>query len=417
MLRMCRSLRSRCPSWATSESRTMSDRPKLSICVPSRNRQDCFQQTILDLVANPRTDIEFVVTDNSDDPSIMDGFIAGLQDGRIRYLPSADRPFSIGDNWERTIAVATGDWVTVIGDDDYVDPDVIDRIAQIESHDDAVDAIGWNRVPFEWPSVRTEEKSISFSLKNRIMRHSKDQLERRLFGWAASTYMPLCPYGIYHGAIPRRTLDRIASHFSGRFFEHPTIDYDFMHKLIASASNFAYINRPMSILGVAAASNSAAIGNTERLERAVADHRRVYGDAFYETTRAAGFPFQITCGIAGNIMAAQIWFKERYGFAYDGWQENFTRAATLECSLWRDRDGYDRHVAGIEAAFREWEGGRYLPLFQPRFVGHQAGPTFWGVRDDHLYISQEIAGAETPRAFYDVLQDILPAFEDMEVAL
>jgi hypothetical protein len=249
------------------------------------------------------------------------------------------------------------------------------------------------------------------------MRHSKEQLERRLFGWAAATYMPQCPYGIYHGAIPRRTLDRIATTFSGRFFEHPTVDYDFMHKLVSSSSNFAYINRPMSILGVAPASNSAAIGDTEKLDRAVEAHRREYGDAFEEATRAAGFPFRINCGVAGNIMAAQVWFKQRYGFAYDGWQENFARAVTLECGLWRERDGFDRHVAGIEAAFREWQGGRYLPLFQPRFVGPVEGPTFWGVRDNHLHISQDIGGSETPRAFYRVLQDILPAFGDMELAL
>lgn len=395
----------------------MSDRPKLSICVPSRNRQDCFRQTIADLIANPRADIEFVVTDNSDDSSIMDGFIAGLRDARIRYLPSADRLLSMGDNWERSVAAATGDWVIIIGDDDYVDPDVVDQIMEIEARDAGVEAIGWNRVPFQWAEARSEEKSIPFSLINRIMRHSKDQLERRLFGWAASTYMPQCPYGIYHGAVSRRTLDRIGSSFSGRFFEHPTVDYDFMHKLISSSDNFAYINRPMSILGVAPASNSAAIGDTAKLEQAVVAHRKEYGDVFEEATCAAGFPFRISCGIAGNIMAAQVWFKTRYGFAYEGWQENFARAVTLECGLWKDRDGFDRHVAGIEAAFREWDGGRYLPLFQPRFIGPVDGPTFWGLRDNHLHISQDVAGSETPRAFYRVLQDILPAPADMEVAL
>jgi glycosyltransferase involved in cell wall biosynthesis len=395
----------------------MSDRPRLSICVPSRNRQDCFRQTILDLVANPRADIEFVVADNSDDPEIMDGFVAGLRDARIRYLPSARQPLSMADNWERTIAATAGDWVIVIGDDDYVDPDVIDQIMGIEALDAGVEAIGWNRVPFQWAEARSEEKSIPFSLINRIMRHSKDQLERRLFGWAASTYMPQCPYGIYHGAIPRRTLDRIASAFSGRFFEHPTVDYDFMHKLVSSSSNFAYINRPMSILGVAPASNSAAVGDSARFDRAIEAHRKEYGDVFEAATRAAGFPFRANCGIAGNIMAAQVWFKERYGFVYDGWQENFARAVTLECGLWKDRDAFDRHVAGITTAFREWEAGRYLPLFQPRFIGHQDGPTFWGVRDNHLHISQEVAGSETPRAFYRVLQDILPPFRDMEVAL
>lgn len=395
----------------------MSDSPKLSICVPSRNRQDCFRQTILDLIANPRTDVEFVFTDNSDDATVMTGFVAGLRDARIRFLPSADRPLSMAENWERTVAAAEGDWLIIIGDDDYVDPDLADHIKEIESRDPDVEAIGWNRAPFQWASIRVEAKSIPFSLANRIMRHTKEQLEQRLFGWLGASYMPLCPYGIYHGAIPRRTLTRIADSFSGRFFEHPTVDFDFSHKLVSSSSNFAYVNRPMSILGVAASSNSAAVGDSAGVRRAVAAYRNEYGDAYEKVTLAAGFPFRADSGVAGNIMAAQVWFKARYGFAYDGWQESFARAVTAECSLWKDRASYDRHVAGIEAAFRQWAGGRYLALFKPRFVGRDDSPTFWGVHDGHLYVSQDIADSETPHAFYRVLQDILPAFADMEMAL
>lgn len=395
----------------------MSPRPKLSICVPSRNRQDCFRQTILDLIASERTDIEFIFADNSDDPSVMDGFIAGLIDPRIRYLPSAGLPLSMAENWERTLAATEGEWVTIIGDDDYVDPDVVDLIVAIEARDDGVDAIGWNRAPFQWTDARSEEKSIPFSLVNRIMRHTKKQIEWRLFGWAVATIMPLCPYGIYHGAIPRRTLKRIAQTFSGRFFEHPTVDFDFSHKLVSCSDNFVYINRPMSILGVAAASNSAAVGDSKGVERAVDAYKSEYGDVYETVTLAAGFPFRADSGVAGNIMAAQVWFKARYGRTYDGWQENFARAVTDECSLWKERESYERHVAGIEAAFRTWEGGRYLPLFKPHFVGHITGPTFWGVRDNQLYLSQEVAGSETPRAFYRVLQDILPKPQDMEMVL
>jgi len=395
----------------------MSRSPKLSICVPSRNRQDCFRQTIHDLIASERTDIEFIFADNSDDPSVMDGFIAGLDDPRIRYLPSADRPLSMAENWERTVAATLGDWVTIIGDDDYVDPDVVDLIAIIEARDDAVDAIGWNRAPFQWASARSEEKSIPFSLANRIMRHTRDQIEWRLFGWGASTIMPLCPYGLYHGAIPRRTLTRIAERFSGRFFEHPTVDFDFSHKLVSCCENFVYINRPMSILGVAATSNSAAVGDSDGVARAVDAYRSEYGDTYEAITLAAGFPFRADSGVAGNIMAAQVWFKTTYGRTYEGWQENFARAVTKECSLWKDRASYDRHVAGIEEAFLGWEGGRYLPLFQPRFVGNVEGPIFWGMRDNQLYVSQEIAGSQTPRAFYRVLQDILPEPKTMEILL
>ena len=89
----------------------MPDVPKLSICVPSRNRQDCFRQTISDLTANPRTDVEFVFADHSDDPDVMNGFMRASNDPRIVYLPSHTLPLSMAHNWQRTLSPASGAWV------------------------------------------------------------------------------------------------------------------------------------------------------------------------------------------------------------------------------------------------------------------------------------------------------------------
>ena len=59
--------------------------PVLSICVPSRNRQVYFQETIRALTTSLRPDVEFVFVDNSDDASAMDDFMAErLADPRRR---------------------------------------------------------------------------------------------------------------------------------------------------------------------------------------------------------------------------------------------------------------------------------------------------------------------------------------------
>ena len=101
--------------------------PKLSICVPSRNRQYYFQHTIAALLESPRTDVEFVFADNSDDPSIMNNYMASISDARVTFLPSSDAALSMVDNWERMVAASTGEWVTVVGDDDYADPEANPR--------------------------------------------------------------------------------------------------------------------------------------------------------------------------------------------------------------------------------------------------------------------------------------------------
>jgi hypothetical protein len=392
----------------------MPDVPKLSICVPSRNRQDCFRQTISDLTANPRTDIEFVFADNSDDPAVMDDFVREMNDPRVVYLPSGRLPLSMADNWERTVSAASGAWVCVIGDDDYVDPDLVDYILDIEARDAAVDAIGWNRAPFQWRSARTDAKSVPFSLANRVVRHPLGKMTGRLFGWHGASYMPQCPYGIYHGAVARHTLDSVKSRFSGRCFEHPTVDYDFTHKMLAIVENLVYINRPMSIPGVAKNSNSAAVGDAGLAQDAVDAHRREYGTDFEEAVLSAGFPFTADTGVAGNIMAAQFWFKQKYGYEHAGWEVNFARAVSTECQLWLEPGEFARHVARMRAAFEAWEGGKYLPFFDPKFVGTTARDPYWGLRDNQLHINQDVAGVETPAQFYRLLQDILPERAQIE---
>jgi glycosyltransferase involved in cell wall biosynthesis len=390
--------------------------PRLSICVPSRNRQSCFGRTIGDLVASPRPDIEFVFADNSDDPTVINRLVAELGDVRIRYLPSEDRPLSMIDNWERTVRAATGDWVTVIGDDDYVDPDLVDFIDRIEGRDQGIDAIAWNRAAYQWPDARSFPKAVTISLANRIMRHPHEAIMERLFGWLGASYMPLCPYGIYHGAVPRRSLDRIRGQFSGRFFEHPTVDYDFSHKLLVASSSLVFIDRPISVLGAAAVSNSAAVGSEKEAARAVAAYKQEYGSAFDQSAIETGFPFTSATGVAGNIMAAQHFFKTKYGFAYGGWEEGFSRAVTNECRIWKDRTEFDRFVGLCRAAFSRWDDGRHAHLFQPQFNDADRSRCYFGVDPaNNLRISQDIDGIETPAEFYRIIRQILP--EPADVAL
>ncbi len=118
--------------------------PRLSICVPSRNRQYYFQKTIEGMIRNPRMDVQFIFADNSDDPSIMNDYMAAAkQDPRVIYLPSGDRTYSMMENWERTVAASTGDWVTVIGDDDHCEPDVIDAINRCTEQLPDLEALSW----------------------------------------------------------------------------------------------------------------------------------------------------------------------------------------------------------------------------------------------------------------------------------
>lgn len=387
-------------------------RPALSICVPSRNRQPTFLQTIRDLLTNPRPDIEFVFADNSDDPAIASDFVSGLRDSRVRYLPSADRALPMQDNWERTMQAATGDWVTFIGDDDYVDPDVIDTILDIARQRPEVDAVGWSRLGFQWPDYRPFSGNACVALGNGVHLIGRDAQMRALFRWHGATPIPKVAFSVYHGAVRRSAMETIRTHFSGRYFEHPTVDFECACKLLMTGREFVYADRPFSVLGATAASNSSAVGRFARvgeINAALADEEGPRFDA-------PDFPFTSRLGVAASIMATLHWFSTRYGVPMQGWETSFLKALAIDCGRAEDRASYDAHVAACREAISGWQDGIWMDAFRPRFMPLGNARPFTGLRGSTLFIDESAGNCATPAEFYALTQAILPPADTLHFA-
>lgn len=382
--------------------------PALSICVPSRNRQQTFRRTILDLVASARTDVEFVLADNSDDPAIMNGFMAGLSDTRIRYLPSADRALAMQDNWERAMRKARGEWVCFIGDDDHVDPDVIGTILDIARRRPRVDAVGWSRTSFKWPDYRPFAGNACIALGNAAHIASRHDQLALLFQWKGAAPLPQTSFSIYHGAVRRSAMDRIRVRFSDRYFENPTVDFDCSAKLLLTAREMIYVDRTFSIAGTTAASNSSAVGRFSRVTEINAGLNR--DETGFDVP---GFPFTSRLGVAGSIIAALNWFTTRYGLPMDGWEENFLRALAIDCGKAEDRESFDAQVAACRAAVDAWQGGRWQDAFRPRFRPLGQSAPFTGLRGTHLFIDETVGGCATPAEFYALVKSMMAPVAEM----
>ena len=378
--------------------------PTLSICVPSRNRQGTFLQTIRDLIASPRQDIEFVLADNSDDPAIVDRFMAGISDPRIRYLPSTDRALPMQDNWERAMRAATGDWITFIGDDDYVDPDVADTIAAIALRRPEVDAIGWSRPSFKWPDYRPFPGNACIALGNTACVANRQEQLEALFRWKGASPVPKISFSAYHGAVRRSAMERIRARFSDRYFEHPTADFDCAAKLLLTARELVYVDRPFSVLGATAASNSSAMGRFARVDEINAALSPSEGPIF----DVPGFPFTSRLGVAASILATLNWFTIHHGLPMEGWEENFFRALAIDCGKAEDRASFERHAAAAREAIAGWQGGRWLAAFKPRFTPLRRAIPFTGLAGTNLFVDESIGGCVTPAAFYGLVQTMLP---------
>ncbi|MEK1928748.1 MAG: glycosyltransferase [Pararhizobium sp.] len=389
--------------------------PKLTICVPSRNRQRYFQETIRSLLMDLRTDIEYVFADNSDDPSIMRAFMAEIEgDPRVKFLPPAERVLPMVGNWERCIEAATGEFVCVIGDDDYVDPDVVDLIEKIQADVPAVEAIAWSRLTYNWPDFRPRKCAVAVPMGTHYIQVPRNALYHSFFHWSHASAFPNCLFSVYHGAVSRKTLEKIRAKFNGRYFEHPVVDFENTCKLLVTADTFVHVERPFSIMGACAASNSGRAHTASRVTEMHAQFmseigRNIDNDAYME-----GFPFPFFLGNTAAIGMCQQWFKYTYGYkAPSGWQRNFARACALSCTSNGGKDNFDVFVAGYRAAVEAWDGGAYLSAFEPRYQT-PADILYYGMVEKALYLDEDIAGVATPSELFQIVKQIIVPLEQIE---
>lgn len=395
----------------------MSHQPTLSICVPSRNRQIWFQETIRTLASSLRTDIELVFVDNSDDPSIMNAFIEPyLADPRVKYVPSGDQTRPMVDNWEVAFGATTGRWIVFIGDDDHVDPELASLILRIEEKMPEVEALDWARLHFTWPYPGKPPFSNPVPLLSEIHEVPKKQLKERAFRWDHAREVLGCGFGIYHGAVARPLMERIrTASKSNRWFEHPIVDYDNIFKVIMHGKRFVHIRRPLSVMGVCPASNTAATTNLEDAKKKQATFHREHKTSMDEMASKTGFPFLSHQGVTACIAMTHHWFAKEYGYDFKGFEENFTRSCAIQCGCYPTREEYETVANSYRKTFATWKGGRYLRFFKPEFKAPERTGAFGGMLKGTLFYNDEHADVETPAEFYRLAEALIQPIGELMI--
>ena len=384
--------------------------PKLTICVPSRNRQRYFQETIRSQLMNLRTDVEYVFADNSDDALIMNGFMEDLlADPRVKYLPSVDRVLSMVENWDRCVEAATGEFICMIGDDDYVDADVASLIARSQQEHSAVDVFVWSRLTYNWPDNRAKRCNVAVPLKTEVHRIPRAALYREFFSWKGEKATPNMVFGFYHGAVAKHVMDKIKTRFGGKYCEYPTVDFENVCKVLVTAEHIFYSERPFSVLGSCAQSNSAKITQIDNAKERNALFMSETGRNIDDDPHMKAFPFPSILGLAACIAQAQHWFLSTYGYQpVAGWEANFAKACGISCGMMDDHAAYEDVAEGYRTVFRRWKGGKFLRDFKPvDYVQRSNASFFTGIANDCLLIDENIAGVQTPAELYHFVEQLI----------
>ena len=93
---------------------------KYSIVIPTRNRAEYLPYAIQSVLDAARNDVELIVSNNFSTDATPQT-LSGIEDPRLRVIsPNVSLPMA--GHYEFAISHATGDWITILGDDDAVMP-------------------------------------------------------------------------------------------------------------------------------------------------------------------------------------------------------------------------------------------------------------------------------------------------------
>ncbi|WP_299866408.1 glycosyltransferase family A protein [uncultured Hoeflea sp.] len=376
---------------------------RLTICIPTRNRQSYAMDAVRHMLASPRDDFEILIGDNSDDPAPLADFVAQTGDDRLRLLPPAAEALSLRSNWERMPDQAHGEWISFIGDDDYLDPELCEALKVTSERVPHADAFTWGRAYFVWPDARSHREITRIPTGSHLIHMEKKDLMRKMFFWEDAKDRPACPFGVYHGALKKDLMKRIRDAFSNRYFEHPNVDYDSICKTVMMADACIYWERPLSVFGSCKASNSAGLRDYEigvqRYQTFLEEN-----DAEIE---AQDFPFPVDLGVTTSVAHTIEWFKQRYGIALNGWEEGFIAACAGDCETQSDRAVFEKKKAAYRTAIKAWGGAQALKQFKPVYKYRPDVPKFMGHAEDHLNFDMAIGNAGTAAEYYAILDGML----------
>ena len=132
--------------------------PLLSIVIPTRNRAKYAISCLRSLLSVPDRDIEIVMQDNSDDYELADFIRKAEIDPRLSYKVMEQKVDMIA-NWENGLSRATGEYVCIIGDDDSVNPEIIDAVRWMKlSNIECL--IPVNAANYVWPDLNMDQRAI-----------------------------------------------------------------------------------------------------------------------------------------------------------------------------------------------------------------------------------------------------------------
>lgn len=232
--------------------------PLLSIVIPTRNREKYCIAAIEDILSYDYQTLELCIQDNSDSDQIEKHIASRKPDSRLIYKRVPDRLNSV-HNMDQAVAMATGKYVIMIGDDDTVLPEIFKMVEWADQND--VDSIcARQTVAYYWPGAYPgiESGLMKVVTPTRVNEQelSIDRKLDKLFAKGITRFLIYKLPKLYHGLIRNDRLQQIKAK-TGHYFGGLSPDIYSTIALCAVVKNHQIVDQAISVAGACAASSTS----------------------------------------------------------------------------------------------------------------------------------------------------------------
>ncbi|SEA87124.1 Glycosyl transferase family 2 [Flavobacterium gillisiae] len=248
----------------------------LSIVIATKDRTMYCIEAIKSIVAIQSDNIQIAIADNSDSEEVKE-FIQSINNPNIDYVYDSSPTSSIA-NFNRALALAKGEYVCMIGDDDGITTELL-AITQW-AKDNNIDAVvGSLSANYRWENtgasntVFTKMTGSTLTITNFDCKAQYVNLEKslqQLMKGGCTNYLDFLFPKLYHGLVKRSFFDEI-KHETGHYLNGLSPDIYSAITLACKINNLVYIDYPITIPGVCAVSTSIIEGQNKSNSKKIED--------------------------------------------------------------------------------------------------------------------------------------------------
>ena len=238
------------------------DIPLLSVVIPTRNRVDYVKSAIQSVLRISSPQLQLAVEDNGDSNELEVWLRDNISDRRLVYRYS-NSPVTMCENYDRATSLASGEYICLIGDDDGVNPEIVEATRWAKEQDfDAL--VPSSLINYVWPDLQMTSRGTleagELSIRpftGEITFPDPDAEMLKCVRDAGQNFHKLPK--AYYGIVKKQCMDLVKER-TGSYFPGISPDMSAAISIATVVKRICHVDYPLFVPGSSAKSNAGLSG-------------------------------------------------------------------------------------------------------------------------------------------------------------